>query len=137
MTARPEVLLEAPESVEAGVLWGLLEGSGYKVSWCPGPEGPPPSWCPLLGGHRCALVESSDVVVSALGFHHSSCRQVLAELARLHPEAAVIVETPRSEAVQWEPLLQGHLVLPVPHSERALIEDVEAALSRPVDEDGI
>src|SRR5665213_35425 len=83
-TSRPEVLLEAPEGAEASVIWGLLEDSGYKVSWCPGPEGPPPSWCPLLSGHRCSLVESADVVVSALGFHDSSCRQVLKELGRLH-----------------------------------------------------
>jgi hypothetical protein len=123
------VLLEEPEGAEASVIWGLLEDSGYKVSWCPGPEGPPPSWCPLLSGHRCSLVESADVVVSALGFHDSSCRQVLEELGRLHPEAAVIVQTPPSEAVQWEPLLEGHLMLPMPLSARALLEDVEAALS--------
>ncbi len=129
VTSRPEVLLEAPEGAEASVIWGLLEDSGYKVSWCPGPEGPPSSWCPLLSGHRCSLVESADVVVSALGFHDSSCRQVLEELGRLHPEAAVIVETPPSEAVQWEPLLEGHLMLPLPLSARALLEDVEAALS--------
>jgi hypothetical protein len=128
-TSRPEVLLEEPEGAEASVIWGLLEDSGYKVSWCPGPEGPPPSWCPLLSGHRCSLVESADVVVSALGFHDSSCRQVLEELGRLHPEAAVIVQTPPSEAVQWEPLLEGHLMLPMPLSARALLEDVEAALS--------
>jgi hypothetical protein len=123
------VLLEEPEGAEASVIWGLLEDSGYKVSWCPGPKGPPPSWCPLLSGHRCSLVESADVVVSALGFHDSSCRQVLEELGRLHPEAAVIVQTPPSEAVQWEPLLEGHLMLPMPLSARALLEDVEAALS--------
>lgn len=128
-TSRPEVLLEEPEGAEASVIWGLLEDSGYKVSWCPGPEGPPPSWCPLLSGHRCSLVESADVVVSALGFHDSSCRQVLEELGRLHPEAAVIVQTPPSQAVQWEPLLEGHLMLPMPLSARALLEDVEAALS--------
>jgi hypothetical protein len=130
VSPRPEVLLEASEEAEASVLWGLLEDSGYKVSWCRGPEGPSPSWCPLLGGHRCPLVESAAVVVSALGFDDASCRQVLEELGRLHPEAAVIVETPRSEAVQWEPLLEGHLVLPMPLSARALLDDVEAALSR-------
>jgi len=85
-----------------------------------------------LSGHRCTLVESADVVVSALGFHDLSCRQVLEELGRLHPEVEVIVETRPSEAVQWEQLLEGHLVLPTPLSARALLDDVDAALSRSV-----
>jgi len=129
---RPKVLLEAPEGVEGTALWGFLADSGYSVSWCPGPCGPPQSWCPLLSGHRCTLVESADVVVSALGFHDLSCRQVLEELGRLHPEVAVIVEIPPSEAVRWERLLEGHLVLPMPLSARALFDDVDAALSRPI-----
>ena len=134
--SRPEVLLEAPEGAQAAVLWGLLADRGYKVSWCPGPEGPPPSWCPLLGGCRCALVDSADVVVSALGFHDESCRQVLGELGRLHPEAAVIVEAPPPAAAQWAPLLRGHQVLHGPLSTGALLEAVEAALSRPISERG-
>jgi hypothetical protein len=129
--SRPEVLLEAPEGAEAGVLWGALEDSGYKVSWCPGPEGPPASWCPLLGGCRCELVESADVVVSALGFHDASCRQVLGELGRLHPEAAVIVEASPSEATRWAPLLRGHQVLPMPLASGPVVDAVDAALGRP------
>jgi len=127
---RPEVLLEAPEGADTGALWGLLADAGYRVSWCPGPSGAAPSWCPLLGGHRCALVESADVVLCALGFSDASCRQVLEGLRRLHPDTPVIVETPMSQAVRWESLLQGHPVLPMPPSSRAVIEDVEAALSR-------
>jgi len=130
--SRPEVLLEAPEAAAAGGLWGILEDRGYKVSWCPGPEGPPASWCPLLGGCRCELVESADVVVSALGFHDRSCRQVLGELGRLHPEAVVIVEASPSEATQWAPLLRGHEVLPTPLATGRLVDALEAALSRPV-----
>jgi len=56
----------------------------------------------------------------------------LEELGGLYADAAVIVETPPSEAVQRETLLQDHLVLPMPLSAPALLEDLEAALSRPV-----
>lgn len=124
---RPEVLLEAPEGCEAGALWGLLENAGCKVTWCPGPEGPPASFCPLLGAHRCALVESADVVVSALGFGHESCRQVLAELAQMYPEPVVIVAAPLGACLDWAPLLKGHRVVRSPISERALLEAVEDA----------
>ena len=134
--SRTEVLLEAPEGAEAGELWGLLEDNGYKVSWCPGPEGPPPVWCPLLDGRRCRLVESADVVVCALGLHGESCRQVARELGRLHPEAAVIVETPAAGAVQWESTPHGHVANPAPPSAQAVLEEIEAVLGRSVGERG-
>jgi hypothetical protein len=129
---RPEVLVEVPDGPKACALLGLLESRDVKVTWCPGPEGPPPSWCPLQGGHRCTLVESADLVVSALGFHNAACRQVLGELGSLHPEAKVIVEVPWPAAIQWAPLIKSHKVLPKPFSERALFKAVEEALARPV-----
>ena len=89
--ARPVVLLEGPESADTGELWEALDAAGYRVTWCPGPAGPPPVWCPLLGGERCTLVESADAVVCGLGFEHQVCRQVLAGLERLHPDMPVIV----------------------------------------------
>jgi len=84
------VLLEAPEGDEAAELWRILEDEGARVSWCPGPEGPPPAWCPLMAGRRCSLVESAAVVVFALGLETASCRLVRAELERLHPDTAVV-----------------------------------------------
>ena len=124
-----EVLLEAPEGAEAAVLWGVLDDAGYRVSWCPGPEGPPAAWCPLLGGCRCSLVASADVVVFALGLDNASCRHVLKEMGRLHPEMAVIVEAHPSEAAQWGTLLQNHTVLSAPPSRRSVLEALDTSVS--------
>jgi hypothetical protein len=89
--SRPVVLLEAPENEGTADLWEHLEAAGYEVAWCPGPTGPPPVWCPLLGGARCDLVESADAVVCGLGSDDRNRSQVLGALQRLHSETPVIV----------------------------------------------
>ena len=120
------VLLEAPEGA-AAEFWGILGDGGAQVSWCPGPEGPSPAWCPLMAGRRCSLVESADVVIFALGLETAPCRQVLAELERLHPETAVIVQASAPDAARWSPVLDGHTVLPAPLSRDTLLHEVAAA----------
>jgi DNA-binding response OmpR family regulator len=122
------VLLEVPDEAEAARLWQVLADRGYEVHWCPGPEGPPATWCPLLGAARCDLIESADVVVSALGLSLGSCREVLAKLRALHPEARVIVEAGPSEAARWPSLLNGYQVLQPPVSADALLAAVDLAL---------
>ena len=117
----PMVLLEAPEGTEAGRIWGILEEGGFRVSWCPGPQGPPAAWCPVMGGRRCALIDSADVVVSALGLSDSSCRQVLEGIERLHPDASVIVAASPAEAGECSQLLHGCTVLPPPLPAQALL----------------
>ncbi|HUI02400.1 MAG TPA: hypothetical protein VLZ77_02580 [Acidimicrobiales bacterium] len=124
------MLLEAPEGAEAGRLWGILDGGGFRVSWCPGPEGPPAAWCPVMGGRRCALVEEADVVVSALGLSAGSCRQVLEGITRLHPDAGVIVEASPADAAACGALLEGCTVLPRPLPARALLEAAGAVCVR-------
>jgi hypothetical protein len=123
----PVVLLEAPEGAEAAELWRILEGGGARVSWCPGPDGPPAAWCPLMGGCRCSLVEAADVVVCALGLEQAPGRRVLQELGRLHPETAVVTEAPAPGAARWESVLEGHTVLASLLDGEALLEAVDAA----------
>lgn len=126
--ARPlRVLVEVPDVPEGTVLWRELTGRGFDVSWCPGPEGPPASWCPLMGGRPCDLVDSADVVVWSLGFDSSICRDVLAKMRSLHPEARVIVEATEAEAAAWSSLLGGYVVVRPPVSAEALLDAIELA----------
>lgn len=129
------VLIEAPDGPEGTTIWQVLRDSGYETLWCPGPAGPPESWCPLMGGRRCDLVASADVIVSSLGFGHSTCREVLAKLHSLHPEARVVVEASPSAARKWSPVLGGYQVVLSPVSARSLLDAVERA-ARVVSEDG-
>jgi len=127
-SARPlQVLVEVPDVPEGTVLWRALTERGYDVSWCPGPEGPPASWCPLMGGRLCDLVDSADVVVSSLGFDSGCCRDVLANIRSLHPAARVIVEADATEAATWASLLDGYQVISRPVSTQALLNAIEFA----------
>ena len=119
------VLLEAPDGPEGAMLWRALNEHGYEVSWCPGPEGPPATWCPLMNDRPCDFVDCADVVVSALGFGSRTCREVLAKLGKVHPRARVIAEAPLPAAVQWGPVLDGYRVLITPVSERRLLDAIE------------
>jgi hypothetical protein len=126
---RPKrVLLEVPDEAEAARLWQVLADKGYEVTWCPGPEGPPATWCPLLSDGPCDLIESADVVVSALGMSLPSCREVLAKLRSLHLEARVIVEAGTADATKWPSLLNGYQVLRHPISAEALHAAVDLAV---------
>ncbi|HXX90853.1 MAG TPA: hypothetical protein VEI83_11600 [Acidimicrobiales bacterium] len=124
--ARPEVLLEAPESAETAAIWDILEDAGYRVSWCPGPEGASPVWCPLLGGNRCALVESADAVVCALPADGPCYGNVLAGLGRLHPETPVVVQA-HARSGAWH-RLHGPSAARRAGSAAELVECVEASL---------
>jgi hypothetical protein len=127
-SARPlRVLVEIPDVPEGTVLWRELTGLGFEVSWCPGPEGPPASWCPLMGGRACDLVDSADVVISSLGFDSSGCREVLAKIRSLHPGARVIVEVNETEAVTWASLVDGYQVIRRPVTAQALSDAIERA----------
>lgn len=123
------VLLEAPDGPEGTRLWRELTERGYEVSWCPGPEGPPPAWCPLMSGHPCDLVEESDVVVSALGLRRTECREVLAHIGIVHPRAKVIVEASGSEMTRHATLLSRHVALRSPVAAGELAEAIEAVMS--------
>lgn len=123
--ATTRVLIEAPDGPDGTTIWQVLTDNGYEVSWCPGPAGPPETWCPLMSGRRCDLVESADVIVSCLGLGQCTCREVLAKLHSLHPEARVIVEASPSASRKWSSLLEGYQVLGSPISARSLLEAVE------------
>ena len=61
---RPRVLVEVP-----GGRWRAATeaaNAGLGVIGCYGPSGTPAGWCPVLRGEPCPLVESADVVVTAL-----------------------------------------------------------------------
>lgn len=133
--ARPRVLIEAPDGPDGTRIWQVLRDGGYEVSWCPGPVGPPESWCPLMAGQPCDLVASADVIVSSLGFGHSTCREVLAKLRSLHPQARVVVEASPSAARKWSSLLVGYQVVRSPVTARSLLEAVERS-ARAVRENG-
>ena len=128
--ARPQVLFETPDPGEAFACWRLLGRSGYEMSWCPGPGGSPSGTCALVASGDCALAERAGVIVSSLGLHHESSRQVLGAIRRRFPETPVIVTTTAAGSRQWASLLTGIRTLFLPVTRRTLLASVEAATGR-------
>jgi hypothetical protein len=132
---RPNVLLEEPNVREAFASWSLLEDNGYDVTWCPGPTGPPPRRCPLVECGPCPLVHHADVVVSSLGLHRASSRQVVAAITTAYPRTPVVVQAPPQLLDIYRPLLRGVHPLTMPVNDRSLLESVRRALHAA--EDGV
>lgn len=125
----PRVVLEAPDGLEGAALWRLLKEQGYEVSWCPGPEGPPAVWCPVMSGRRCDFIDAADVVLWALGFDDPVCCEVLEKLRSVHADASVVVLASSDDVAERADLLEGHRVLRTPFSTSELIDALESARS--------
>ena len=107
----PSVLLEVPDEARACALWGVLADAGCEVSWCPGPSAEAPSWCPMLGGRRCCLVESADLVLFGLDLDDDDGRRVLSGLRALHHDATIVVEADADQVQRRADALAGCRVL--------------------------
>ena len=79
--ALPRVVLEMPDADLAVASMRSLAGSGYDVTWCPGPAGPPRQPCSLVTTGRCALLDGAHAVVSVLDGDEPSSHQVLRALS--------------------------------------------------------
>lgn len=90
--AGPRVLLEHRDVVVQDVLREALEGAGFDVRTCGGPEG---RGCPVLRQEPCPAVEEADVVVSGL-VGTTLGRVIARRVRRRHPDRPLLVE-----ATEW------------------------------------
>ncbi len=128
---RPRVLLEAPDRLVAFSYWCLLDGSGYEVSWCPGPGGFPRHRCSLVESQYCQLVSDADVVVSSLVLNRPSCREVLDALGHVNPEKPTIVPSATPRSGQSPALVEGWCrASPTPSTAMSLLDSIGEALAK-------
>ncbi len=71
----PMVLFESPDGAEAHAAWKLLRRNGYRMTWCPGPQGGFSPECALSATGHCPLVDEADAVVSALDLRDPRVRE--------------------------------------------------------------
>lgn len=112
-------LVECDDPAVQDGLVRVLHEQGYAVATCAGPRSRGSSQCPLVVEGACGLVEGADVVVHALDASDPAHREVLAEVSRRAPGAAVVAEAPPSAAAatadagcEWVryPITRGGLV---------------------------
>lgn len=128
---RPAVLVECDDGAAAFARMQLLQAAGYRVSWCPGPDGHPVRRCPLIDGSECPLLAKADVMVSSLGLDHESARLVLRAADSSHPELAVVIETTDASAETWSSVVDSHRLVAAPGSAVDLVTAVTEALAAP------
>lgn len=126
---RPTVLVECGDGGAAFARIQLLQAAGYRVSWCPGPDGHPVHRCPLVNGTECPLVARADVVVSSLGLDHEGARAVLQAADTTHPGLAVVIETSDASADTWKSVVDSHQLVSAPASASDLVTAVTEALA--------
>ncbi|HUY23356.1 MAG TPA: hypothetical protein VMV22_13550 [Acidimicrobiales bacterium] len=109
----------------------VLADSGYEVSWCPGPAGPPERRCPLLEFGQCEVAERADVVVSSLDLRHDCSRRVVAAFRHHHPETPMVIRTTEEALAQWSPVFEGRWGgVRMPATQHSLLDSVAAATTQ-------
>jgi hypothetical protein len=112
-TDRPRVLIEHPDGASRWAYERILQGAGYDVVSCSGPEqlGRERTRCALLDEGACALVQGADVVVSSERLRDRT-RIVEAQRAS-YPHVALVVETVRERCDEEDcvlhPITEGTL----------------------------
>ena len=128
--ARPMVLFECADGAEAHAAWKLLRRNGYRMTWCPGPQGGFFSpRCALSATGHCPLVEEADAVVSALDLRDPLCEEVVRGLdaqAQAH-ETPVVVVAPKRLAARWAEEAPDCEVIAGPLSSKVLIRALSVA----------
>jgi hypothetical protein len=123
----PRVLFESPDGAEAHATWKLLQRDGYRVTWCPGPQGGFSSECALTTIGHCSLVDEADVVVSALDLRDPSSQEVVRGLNEAASHTPVVVVASRGAAPRWADELPDCTVLSGPLSSKVLRRSVSLA----------
>jgi len=125
---RPMVLFECADGAEAHAAWQLLRRNGYRMTWCPGPQGGFFSpQCALSAAGHCPLVEEADAVVSALDLRDPGCEEVVRALHAQARETPVVVVAPKRSAARWAEEVPDCEVVAGPLSSKVLIRALSVA----------
>jgi hypothetical protein len=123
----PLVLFESPDGAEAHAAWRLLRRAGYRMTWCPGPQGGFSPECALSATGHCPLVDEADAVVSALDLHDSRCERVVRALDAQARDTPVVVVAQQGSAGRWAEEVPDCEVVRGPLSSKVLIRALSVA----------
>ena len=123
----PLVLFESPDGAEAHAAWKVLRGHGYRMTWCPGPQGGFSPRCALSATGHCQLVDEADAVVSSLELRDPLCGEVVRALDAQASETPVVVVAPRGSAARWAEEAPDCEVVAGPLSTRVLVRALSVA----------
>ena len=123
----PLVLFESPDGAEAHAAWTLLRRNGYRMTWCPGPQGGFSPECALSATGHCPLVDEADAVVSALDLRDPLCAKVARALDAQADETPVVVVAPKRSAAHWAEEVPDCEVIAGPLSSKVLIRALSVA----------
>ena len=121
------VLFESPDGAEAHAAWKLLRRNGYRMTWCPGPQGGFSPECALSATGHCPLVDEADAVVSALDLRDPLCEKVVRALDAQAPDTPVVVVAPKRSAAHWAEEVPDCEVVAGPLSSKVLIRALSVA----------
>jgi hypothetical protein len=123
----PLVLFESPDGAEAHATWKVLRRNGYRMTWCPGPQGGFSPECALSATGHCPLVEEADAVVSALDARDPVCEKVVRALDAQAQDTPVVVVVPKRSAAHWAEEARNCEVVAGPLSSKVLIRALSVA----------
>ncbi len=127
----PMVLFESPDGAEAHAAWKLLRRNGYRMTWCPGPQGGFSPECALTATGHCPLVDEADAVVSALDLRDARCGNVARALDAQAAQTPVVVVAPKRSAAHWAEETPDCEVIAGPLSSKVLIRALSVARTTP------
>ena len=125
--ARPLVLFESADGAEAHAAWKLLHRNGYRMTWCPGPQGGFSPQCALSATGHCPLVDEADAVVCALDLRDPISGGVVRGLNAQAHETPVVVVAPKRTAARWAEEAPDCEVIAGPLSSKVLIRGLSVA----------
>ena len=125
--SEPLVLFESPDGAEAHAAWKVLRGNGYRMTWCPGPQGGFSPRCALSAAGHCRLVDEADAVVSSLDLRDPQCEEVVRALDAQASETPVVVVAPRGSAARWAEEVPDCEVVGGPLSTKVLVRALSVA----------
>jgi hypothetical protein len=123
----PLVLFESPDGAEAHAAWKLLRRNGYRMTWCPGPQGGFSPECALSATGHCPLVDEADAVVSALDLRDPLCEEVVRALDAQAPETPVVVVSEKRSMAHWAEEAPDCEVIAGPLSSKVMIRALSVA----------
>jgi CheY-like chemotaxis protein len=126
------VVVETTDPALAEEYRRALELEDVELVACTGPDERRHRRCPLVEAHTCPLVESADLVVSALPIDEMSTREVLRALRQDVPDVPTVsVGLSHADVLRYHPALLGcSSVVPAPADPADVARAIKRALRR-------
>jgi hypothetical protein len=128
-SGRPRVLVEAGDETWRRSTADDLEGCGYEVIGCAGPEPDHRELCPAVDGGRCPGAAHADVVICRFDSSDEHTRGLPAAVAHeLRDGASVLLLVDPTDTDRHKGALEGCRVLHRPVAREVLLAEVATAV---------